>query len=223
MLFYEERELPGQFTGVMAARNAMEVLKSYHPETHDHSHRVMKISVDLGIENEIRGRDLGVLALAALFHDIGKLNVPVEILDKSGKLNESEWAAMEQHPLDGMLILNGLVDRSHIFSADYIEAGAVIERTHSWSRARSYPAHKASKETEMAESFSQIISASDKFDSLYQDRPYRNGLTLAEIQRELTSDFTGNPFFVQQVLRRHPQSGNIQNGGLDVLAAQTQH
>jgi putative nucleotidyltransferase with HDIG domain len=70
-----------------------------------HSRSVAEISVLVGRELRLAERELELLELAALVHDLGKLRVPPEIIVKPGALDEAEWQAMRSHPAAGAEIL----------------------------------------------------------------------------------------------------------------------
>ena len=81
-------------------------LSSHDFYTYNHSLDVSIYSLGLGQTLGFRGEELKELALGGLFHDIGKRYVPLDIITKTGPLNDDEWAQMQKHPQFGLLILN---------------------------------------------------------------------------------------------------------------------
>ncbi|MCB0063872.1 MAG: HD domain-containing protein, partial [Caldilineaceae bacterium] len=72
-------------------------LRDYHGETYHHSLRVCLLSLDLGIQLHLSPSDLWYLGRASLLHDIGKLEIPTEILDKPSALTPQEHQEMRKH------------------------------------------------------------------------------------------------------------------------------
>ncbi len=83
-------------------------LRCHDEYTHNHSVNVCVLSVALGNRVGYPKVELADLGLAALFHDTGKMSIPAEVLNKPGAFTEEEWAAMRQHPTDGVLELTKL-------------------------------------------------------------------------------------------------------------------
>lgn len=76
-------------------------IQDFDPYTFQHSVHVSVLSLALGQDLGLARRDLADLGLAALFHDIGKLTVPKDVLLKPGDFDSDDWALMETHPLGG--------------------------------------------------------------------------------------------------------------------------
>ena len=105
------------------------------------------------------------LKRAALLHDIGKLGVSNAILDKAGKLDDNEWAAMRVHAVHSEAILS----RISAFSELAPIAGAHHERLDGKGYPRGLSGDQICLET-------RIITTADIFDALTADRPYRAAL-----------------------------------------------
>lgn len=78
-------------------------LRCHDQYTHNHSVNVALLSVALGNRAGYPKVELADLGLAALFHDMGKASIPMEVLNKPGEFTEAEWAAMRNHPTEGAL------------------------------------------------------------------------------------------------------------------------
>jgi HD-GYP domain-containing protein (c-di-GMP phosphodiesterase class II) len=80
-------------------------LRCHDQYTHNHSVNVALLSMALGNRAGYPKVELADLGLAALFHDLGKATIPMEVLNKPGEFSEEEWAMMRNHPTEGALSL----------------------------------------------------------------------------------------------------------------------
>jgi HD-GYP domain-containing protein (c-di-GMP phosphodiesterase class II) len=115
------------------------------------------------------------LKRAALLHDIGKLGVSNSILDKPGKLDESEWAAMRMHALHTETILS----RIDAFSDLARIAGAHHERLD----GKGYPHGLVDAQIALE---TRIITTADIFDALTAERPYRAAMPVSKAMAIMT-------------------------------------
>ena len=83
-------------------------IEAKDPYTHGHSDRVAKYSLIIAEEMNLSGDFINMLKYAALLHDIGKIGIPEQILNKPGKLSESEFNKVKQHPELGASIVEKL-------------------------------------------------------------------------------------------------------------------
>ncbi len=83
-------------------------LRCHDQYTHNHSVNVALLSVALGNRAGYPKVELADLGLAALFHDVGKTAIPLDVLNKPGEFTQDDWAAMRQHPTEGVLTLTKL-------------------------------------------------------------------------------------------------------------------
>jgi HD-GYP domain-containing protein (c-di-GMP phosphodiesterase class II) len=146
-----------------------EVIDSKSPFTSGHSQRVTLytdlIAEELGFTAERRRW----LKRAALLHDIGKLGVSNSILDKAGKLDEEEWAAMKMHATYSETILA----RTAIFADLASIAAAHHEKLDGTGYPKGLTAQDISLET-------RIITTADIFDALTAERPYRAAMPISK-------------------------------------------
>jgi HD-GYP domain-containing protein (c-di-GMP phosphodiesterase class II) len=146
--------------------------------TIDHCLRISRLCMVIGESLGLSTQQLFRLNLASFLHDIGKIKVPIEILQKPGKLTEEEWKVMKLHTSYGKEILEdtGL--------PTLMDAGKIVEQHHERYDGKGYP--KGLKENEISIE-AQIISVVDSFDAMTTDRVYRKGMTredaFDEIQR----------------------------------------
>lgn len=146
-------------------------LSSHDFYTYNHSLDVCVYSLGLGKKAGFSSKeDLMSLGRGALFHDIGKRKVPVEIICKKGGLDEAEWAQMKRHPLYGLQLLNEFPDVS-----DAIKA-CVFEH-HENHIGNGYPQGiKGSEIHPMA----GIVALTDTYDALTTKRSYNLPMSPAD-------------------------------------------
>ncbi len=142
--------------------------------TSGHSTRVGNMSHDLGKCLGISDDNLQMIHIAAHLHDIGKIGVPDNILNKNGKLNSSEWELMKQHSEMGYNILkkaDSLKEISHI----------VLYHHERWNGS-GYP--KGLTKTEIPIG-SRMIAICDSIDAMRSTRSYRNAISDDECYNEI--------------------------------------
>ena len=83
-------------------------LRCHDQYTHNHSVNVSLLSMALGNRAGYPKVELADLGLAALFHDLGKTNIPMEVLNKPGEFTDDEWKMMRNHPTEGVLGLTSM-------------------------------------------------------------------------------------------------------------------
>lgn len=141
--------------------------------TYSHSKRVRDLSLSIAREMQLSDSRLENLALAALFHDIGKIDVPSSILLKPGKLTEEEFELIKTHPLKG----KDMVEHS-LFSS----CSEIIFQHHERLDGSGYPRGLKGDEINLE---ARIIAVADAFDAMITDRPYKKAKSLDEAINEL--------------------------------------
>jgi HD-GYP domain-containing protein (c-di-GMP phosphodiesterase class II) len=141
-------------------------LRDYDDYTFTHSVNVCIFSVALGRKLGLSKLQLYDLGMAALFHDVGKSRVPLEVLNKTGSLDEEEWRIMTAHPWLGVLTLFGLRGYGEI---PYRSMIGTYEH-HMKTDLTGYP--KSVRPREMS-IFSKIIAVADGFDAATSRRTYQ--------------------------------------------------
>jgi putative nucleotidyltransferase with HDIG domain len=154
-----------------------DIVDAKSPFTYRHSTNVAlwadRIAIRLGADARTRDR----VRRAALLHDIGKLGVSNRILDKPGRLDPDERAAIERHPLFTFEILS----RVAVF-ADIAELAALH---HEKLDGTGYPWGRGA---DTIERWARVLSVADVFEALTADRPYRAGLPQADVLARLEAD-----------------------------------
>ena len=137
--------------------------------TAGHSERVAKLSEILGRAIGMEEMQLRRLVISALLHDIGKIGIAESILDKPGKLTESEFDTIKQHPELGYEISRNIPNYEDICDG--------IRYHHERWNGSGYPMKLSQKNIPQ---FGRIIAIADVFDALSADRPYRAGMCFDE-------------------------------------------
>jgi putative nucleotidyltransferase with HDIG domain len=144
--------------------------------TRGHSQRVSVYSARIARRMGLSSKRTDRLQLAALFHDIGKIAVPDEILNKRGWLTQEERARIQNHPRDGVRILENM--------DSYTELYPYILHHHEFYNGHGYPDGTAGDDLPVD---IYILSAADAYDAITSDRPYHKGVSpqkAAEIMLE---------------------------------------
>ncbi len=130
--------------------------------TYNHSLDVGIYSLGLAEAIGFTKAELDEMGIAALFHDIGKRQVNLEILCKKGALSDAEWSQMQKHPQFGLVILNQNKDVT-----DGVKA-ACFEHHESWS-GNGYPQNLSGDEIHP---FARIVAITDTYDAMTTQRSY---------------------------------------------------
>jgi HD-GYP domain-containing protein (c-di-GMP phosphodiesterase class II) len=139
-----------------------------------HDRRVAQLSSEIGRELGMSPTSQEVLGRSGLLHDIGKLGIPVSILEKNGTLTESEWRIMKTHPELGLAIL-GETGR---FTREML---AVLYH-HERMDGSGYPHGLTAAEIPIE---ARIVAVADTYDVLTSDRPYRSAFNQSEALRRI--------------------------------------
>lgn len=167
-------------------------LFKYHSETYYHSARVSLLSIDLGISNDLED-DIRILGYAGILHDIGKLEVPIEVLSKEGSLSPSERCIVSQHPRTGFNMMED-------FNQDVRK---IVVGHHEWKKDPYPRKEHRDSEGKRIQMLTQIVAAADIFDALESRRSYKEPMQKDEIEKIMRSDFKGDQNYVDQVLMRY--------------------
>ena len=149
-----------------------EAVEKRSKETGSHVKRVANYSYLLAIHSGLAEYDAEVIKLASPLHDLGKIAIPDNILNKPGKHDADEWAIMQQHAELGYQIL-------HRSSNEILQMGAIIARQHheKWN-GKGYPQGLSGEDIHIA---GRITALADVFDALGSDRCYKKAWPLEQI------------------------------------------
>jgi len=160
-----------------SVRQLIMTVEKRDPYTAGHSNRVAQGAFDLGAALKLSPEDLRVLAQGGIVHDVGKLNVPDEILNKPGPLNKEERKAIEMHTIAGY----ELCARLGFMPPEL----AVIRSHHERLDGHGYPDGLSAKDIPM---LVRILSVVDVWDALTSARAYRPAWPEEEALNYLTEN-----------------------------------
>ena len=159
---------------IEALANALEAKDEY---TSDHARSITDMALEVGVEMRLDPQTLKRLELGALFHDIGKIGIPSDIIRKPGPLTAEESKIMEQHPELGEKILEPIERLS--------EVRPIVRACHERYDGAGYPDGKKADEIPIE---ARIIFVCDAYHAMTTDRPYRNQLPESEAFNQLRTN-----------------------------------
>jgi putative nucleotidyltransferase with HDIG domain len=169
---------------------ALTALKKYDNYTFTHMVNVAALAMAQARSLNLDGALLREFGFAALMHDIGKVNTPLEVLNKPGKLTTEEFDIMKRHVVDGAHILRRTPEMPAL-------APIVAFEHHLKQDLSGYPEKIGSRKLNLC---TMIVSIADVFDALRSNRPYREGMATVRIRSIMGEQ--GNPAFNQVLLKR---------------------
>lgn len=152
------------------ALSSLTRIKGYDEYTFVHSVNVCALCLTLGRHIGFDRAELEALGIGAMLHDTGKMKVPIQILNKPGKLNDSEFAEMKKHPLYSVEIMtrtNGIPE----------EAKTVALQHHERFDGNGYPYGLKGEQIRL---FSQLTAIIDVYDAITSNRCYSRALPAYE-------------------------------------------
>lgn len=153
--------------------NAIEVRDPY---TRGHVERVMNYAQTIAEYLGWSSTEINNLRFGSILHDIGKINIPENILRKSGSLSEEEWVEMRKHPEMGAELVKGI---------HYLDpAVPVILYHHERWNGSGYPFGMKEEDIPLS---ARIVAIADSFDAMTTKRPYRDELTPEQACNEVIS------------------------------------
>jgi diguanylate cyclase (GGDEF)-like protein len=161
----------------------------------EHSYRVSELCKAIGQALGLPKHEIEDLKLIGLLHDIGKIAIDENILNKPGKLTEDEWKEIKRHPEVAFRILNTVNDISDM-------AKYVLFHHERWD-GNGYPKGLKGEEIPFV---SRIISIADAYDAMTSDRSYRSACSqkfaVEELQKNAGTQFDSNlvNIFIEKVL-----------------------
>lgn len=155
--------------------NLMDI-KACDSYTFSHSVNVCILSVITGVKLKLSYEELKELAVGALLHDIGKVMIPAEILQKKAALNEPEYCIIKEHSLLGYNLLKSMPNINE-------ESARVALSHHERYDGNGYPSGLRREEIHI---YSRIVAVTDMFDALTSDRSYRQKINTNQAVDYLT-------------------------------------
>jgi len=194
-------------------------LKNKDDYTYMHSVAVSGLMISLARQLDLDEEQTRLAGLSGLLHDIGKMLVPLTILNKPGKLTEPEFDAMKNHPTEGHKILMG--------GSDIIEAAMdACLHHHEKEDGSGYPQGLSGTQISL---HAKMVSVCDVYDAITSNRPYKSGWEPAESIRKMAEWSKGH--FDQRIFQAFVKSIGIypigslvrlESGHLAVVIEQTE-
>ena len=158
----------------------MTTLRDFDEYTFTHCVNVSIFSVIIGQRLGLERLQLYEVGLGALFHDVGKQRLDVEVINKVGALTDDEWAHMKEHPTEGLLLLFGM----HGFADVPYRQMLMAYEHHMKIDLTGYPPNKRDRVPTL---FSRIVAVADAFDAgtsvrSYQFEPWPPDAVLQEMR-----------------------------------------
>ncbi|WP_165894948.1 HD-GYP domain-containing protein [Tepidibacillus fermentans] len=160
----------------------LHILKQMDPITHSHSERVKFWTVLLANKMGLPQAEIRQLSQAASWHDIGKIEIPYEILNKPNKLTQMEYEIIKSHPEKGYQLVKDM----HFFKKFL----PVIRHHHEKYDGTGYPLGLKGEKIPL---HARIMAVTDAFDAMTADRSYRVGMPMKDAVDELIR-YSGTQF-----------------------------
>ncbi|MBI4777399.1 HD domain-containing protein [Candidatus Desantisbacteria bacterium] len=151
-----------------------QVLEAKDTYTHGHCERVAEISLIIGHELKLSESQIEDLRMAAMLHDIGKIGISKQILNKPGFLTQEEFMEIKKHPAIGEKIVEGIK-----FPKDVHDG---IRLHHERFDGNGYPDGKGTTDCPL---LAKIIQVADAYEAMTSNRPYRNAMCQEDALDEL--------------------------------------
>lgn len=164
-----------------ALTNLLQAFRKRDPETWRHCERVQQYAIDLGIKLCLSIHELQMLKLSALLHDVGKMAISEDILNKEVQLTEEEFCIVRMHSEVGERLVHPLMPHPQVLAG--------IRHHHERMDGTGYPDQLQGRQIPL---IARIISVADVYDALTHVRPYRRfSLTPLEALEVLEVQTTG--------------------------------
>jgi len=156
-------------------------IKTMDNYTYQHSLSVAILSLTLGVELGLNRDELCDLCIGAMLHDVGKIFVPINILNKPSTLSQQEYEIIKKHTVNGY---------DYLFRDYSVKASSrlIALQHHETCNGRGYPNGLLSSQIHM---FSKIVSIADIYDAMTSDRPYRIGIQPNEVMEYIMGNAGG--------------------------------
>ena len=168
-------EMSAEIRNSEAILELVTALNTHDRFTRGHSERVQAYTNLIAEELELPEEDRHKLLWGALLHDLGKLDVPPEILNKPGRPDDDEWAILQSHPAAGMSYVEPLRD----WLGEWIHA---VDEHHLRFDGNGYPTSVGGRDISLA---GRIVAIADAYDVMTSARSYKKPLAHATARQEL--------------------------------------
>jgi putative nucleotidyltransferase with HDIG domain len=145
--------------------------------TGEHSYGVIALALQIADEMGLDEDERRLVEFGALLHDVGKIGVPKQIINKAGPLDDGEWAIMKQHTVYGQQMLDKV-------GGSMADVGVIVRASHERWDGNGYPDGTAGEDVPLA---ARIVSVADTFSAITTTRSYRRAQSpeaaIAELRR----------------------------------------
>jgi putative nucleotidyltransferase with HDIG domain len=152
------------------------VIEMRDPYTAGHQKRAAHLANAIALEMGLNGERLHTLNLAALIYEIGKIQIPAEILSKPGKLDETEYGFIKVHAVAGFEILREIDFPWPI--------AQIVQQHHERLDGSGYPRGLKGDEIMLE---ARIIAVADVVEAMLSHRPYRTAMDVEKVLAEITA------------------------------------
>jgi HD-GYP domain-containing protein (c-di-GMP phosphodiesterase class II) len=170
-----------------------DVVESDDAYTGEHCKGVVRLALDVAAEMGLDAHQRRCIEFGALLHDVGKLAVPKEIINKPGALDEREWSIIKLHTIEGQRLLERV-------GGIMCEVGVIVRSSHERWDGDGYPDGLRGAAIPLE---ARIVSACDAYNAMTTTRSYRRAMSpdeaLAELRRNAGTQF--DPAVVNALLR----------------------
>lgn len=149
---------------ITSIKTLISVINAKDRYTYAHSERVVMFCKSLGDKLNLSEEDKKVLKYGAYMHDIGKINIPKEVLNKKMPLTNKEWEMLKQHPINGIDIIKSVDSLKNIVP--------LILHHHERYDGKGYPSQLKGDDIPY---LARVLTVVDSFDAMTSNRPYNIG------------------------------------------------
>jgi len=175
-------DIATQVSGNASATMWLTNLGSKDEQLSTHAVNVCVLALAFGMHLGLDRDRLECIGLGALLHDVGKVNLPAELLSRAGPLNPEEWDAVRRHPTDGYEAARSAGDIGD-------EVLDIIRMHHERVDGTGYPAGLAGEAVPL---HARIVGIANAYDSLTSDRPYRGARPADEVLQQFYNEAGGS-------------------------------
>ncbi|MFC1911121.1 diguanylate cyclase [Chloroflexota bacterium] len=170
----DDARTPGKRDGLSAVYALVSVVEARDPYVYGHSRRVNTYAVALAEKIGLSPDEVSRVSTAALLHDIGKIGVPDEVLNKKARLTAENWEAIKAHPRLGTSIVSNIPQLVRC-------ADSILHHHERWD-GTGYPEGSKGEQIPLE---SRILAIADSFEAMSSARPYRPALSREDVMEEL--------------------------------------
>jgi putative nucleotidyltransferase with HDIG domain len=177
-----------------------DVLGADDEYTGTHSHGVVSLGLEVAAELGLGPVEQRNVEFGALLHDVGKIAIPNEIINKPGPLDDDEWVVIKTHTVEGQKMLDRV-------GGVMGEVGQIVRSSHERWDGTGYPDRLAGDTIPLE---ARVVACCDAFSAMTTDRPYRKAMTIdaAVLELRLNAGTQFDPHVVEALIavleRQHP-------------------